>query len=314
MTNFNMPGPASHSIGAVERDTGLGKDTLRVWERRYHFPQPLRDANGERVYPLDQVNKLRLLKRLIDGGHRPGKIIHLDHEDLQRLVDGNASDDTGANHGEHADLQAYIALCKSRDVGELRRTLTQALLRTGLQGFVLDVIAPLNRMVGDCWARGMLSVHEEHVYTELVQNLLRNAIAAITQHQGHAHTRPCILLTTFPNEQHALGLLMAEAMFALEGARCISLGPQTPILDIVKASHMHHVDIVALSFTPSMGANTVLAGLNDLRSSLPATTDIWAGGSNSALTRRSLKAAQVLTLDDVPAALAGWRQRHGEPK
>ncbi|MBL8366565.1 MAG: cobalamin-binding protein, partial [Candidatus Accumulibacter sp.] len=23
------------NIGAVERDTGLGKDTLRVWERRY---------------------------------------------------------------------------------------------------------------------------------------------------------------------------------------------------------------------------------------------------------------------------------------
>ncbi|HRI93726.1 MAG TPA: MerR family transcriptional regulator, partial [Accumulibacter sp.] len=31
------------NIGAVERDTGLGKDTLRVWERRYGFPQPTRD-------------------------------------------------------------------------------------------------------------------------------------------------------------------------------------------------------------------------------------------------------------------------------
>jgi hypothetical protein len=33
-------------IAAVERDTGLAKDTLRVWERRYGFPQPGRDANG----------------------------------------------------------------------------------------------------------------------------------------------------------------------------------------------------------------------------------------------------------------------------
>ncbi|MGZ8253883.1 MAG: MerR family transcriptional regulator, partial [Burkholderiaceae bacterium] len=61
-------------IAAVERDTGLSKDTLRVWERRYGFPQPLRDANGERVYPQDQVDKLRLIKRLMDQGHRPGKI------------------------------------------------------------------------------------------------------------------------------------------------------------------------------------------------------------------------------------------------
>src|SRR5271165_2475103 len=36
-------------IAAVERDTGLSKDTLRVWERRYRFPLPLRDTSGERV-------------------------------------------------------------------------------------------------------------------------------------------------------------------------------------------------------------------------------------------------------------------------
>ena len=52
------------SIAAVERDTGLGKDTLRVWERRYGFPQPQRDSSGERIYPLDQVEKLRVIKRL----------------------------------------------------------------------------------------------------------------------------------------------------------------------------------------------------------------------------------------------------------
>ena len=56
------------SIAAVERDTGIGKDTLRVWERRYGFPQPLRDAFGERVYPAEQVEHLRLIKRLMDQG------------------------------------------------------------------------------------------------------------------------------------------------------------------------------------------------------------------------------------------------------
>jgi hypothetical protein len=53
-------------------DTGIGKETLRVWERRYGFPQPLRDAFGERVYPADQVARLRLIKRLMDKGGRPG--------------------------------------------------------------------------------------------------------------------------------------------------------------------------------------------------------------------------------------------------
>ena len=47
--------PAEHSgiilnISAVERETGLSKDVLRMWERRYGFPKPGRDDNGERQY------------------------------------------------------------------------------------------------------------------------------------------------------------------------------------------------------------------------------------------------------------------------
>ena len=39
---------AHFNIAAVERDTGLSKDVLRMWERRYGFQVPKRDANSER--------------------------------------------------------------------------------------------------------------------------------------------------------------------------------------------------------------------------------------------------------------------------
>ena len=35
-------------IGAVERETGISKDLLRMWERRYGFPEPARDEQGDR--------------------------------------------------------------------------------------------------------------------------------------------------------------------------------------------------------------------------------------------------------------------------
>ena len=54
------------TIAGVERDTGLSKDTLRVWERRYGCPVPARDAHGERVYSQEQLELLRLVKRLLD--------------------------------------------------------------------------------------------------------------------------------------------------------------------------------------------------------------------------------------------------------
>ena len=40
--------PPDLNIAGAERATGLSKDTLRVWERRYGFPTPHRDAAGER--------------------------------------------------------------------------------------------------------------------------------------------------------------------------------------------------------------------------------------------------------------------------
>ncbi|MGA0089539.1 MAG: MerR family transcriptional regulator, partial [Burkholderiaceae bacterium] len=79
--------PIHLSIAAVERDTGLSKDTLRVWERRYGFPNPERDHFGERIYSIDQVDRLRAIRRLMDAGYRPGKIIGLSLEDLQALAE-----------------------------------------------------------------------------------------------------------------------------------------------------------------------------------------------------------------------------------
>ena len=56
-----------------------------MWERRYGFPNPHRDARGERVYPIDQVQKLHMIKRLMQRGHRPGKILPRPLQDLEAL-------------------------------------------------------------------------------------------------------------------------------------------------------------------------------------------------------------------------------------
>ena len=91
--------------------------------------------------------------------------------------------------------------------------LANLMMRQGLQRFVLDTITPLNRAVGDAWMRGELQVFEEHLYTEQLQVALRAAINAFPRQNG----MPRVLLTTFPAEQHGLGLLMVEAMMVPEG-------------------------------------------------------------------------------------------------
>lgn len=297
------------AIAAVERDTGLTKDTLRVWERRYGFPQPERDANGERAYPLDQVEKLRIVKRLMDGGHRPGRLVPMPFDALIELSE-NTVDVPRRSHGSHGepDLKSYLALMRSHDMDALRRLLLQAQMRLGLSRFVLDVVLPLNTLVGDAWMRGQLEIFEEHAYIECLQGVLRQALAGIPD--AAQLDRPRVLLTTLPGEPHGLGLLLAEALFCLDGARVLSLGVQTPVWDISLAAVAYRCDIVALGFTGCMNPNQVVDGLNELRSKLPAEVELWVGGSAPVLHRRPVEGVMAFaSLQDIHSQLERWR--HG---
>jgi len=297
------------SIAAVERDTGLSKDTLRVWERRYAFPTPGRDSLGERAYTLAQVEKLRVVKRLLDAGHRPGRIVPLPLDALQALADQTVDQPKRGAEAllGAADVREHLALIRSHDVPGLRSELMRLLSRVGVARFVLEGVAPLSAAVGDAWIRGQLEIFEEHAYTEVVQSVLRQAIASIPM--AGVGARPRVLLTTFPGEPHGLGLLMAEAMFVLEGCHCISLGLQTPVWDTVLAAQAYRADIVGLSFTGCTNPNQIVDGLAELAAKLAPEVQVWAGGSAPVLHRRAVPRVRALAnFDTLAADLQRWRQ------
>lgn len=290
------------NISAVEREIGLSKDVLRMWERRYGFPKPGRDGNGERQYTTADIGKLRAIKRLMDVGVRPGKIIGLPLAELNTMADARAAmrPDRVAPDVEHDVLR----LLRTHDATGLQHVLANMMMRQGLQRFVLDTIAPLNRAVGEAWMRGELQIFEEHLYTEQLQVALRAAINAFPRQPG----APRVLLTTFPLEQHGLGLLMVEAMMVPEGAHCISLGPQTPIEDIRRAALAHKTQIVALSFSAAFPLRQAIDGLATLRRQLPAAVTLWAGGEMTRRVRKTMPG--IVLIPDLAStinALRSWR-------
>ena len=300
------------SIAAVERETGLGKDTLRAWERRYGFPVPQRDAAGVRGYPRALVDRLALIRRALLAGQRPGRLLTLLPEQLDEVLAGIARRVPAlVRGGPHAgtavlDIAEGLVALRAGGAQALRHWLTLGLARTGLASFVVDGIAPLTVAVGQAWVDGCIAVYEEHLYSEAVQAVLRSALLPF---QAGLETRgPNILLTTVPGEAHGLGLLMAEALMTLQACRCLSLGPQTPIADIVAAAHAQRIDVVALSFSESLPAAQVLPALTELRTRLPADVTIWAGGASAAL--RGLRVAGirvVAPLAQIGEAVADWR-------
>lgn len=284
------------NIGVVERETGIGKDTLRVWERRYGFPAPVRDSNEERLYPGGQVEQLRLIKRLLDIGMRPAKVVGLSMPELSALLIESPKDEPAYS----ADLLQFVELIKAHQGGALRMALNLALFRQGLPEFLSKTIDPLNHLVGEAWLHGEIRVFEEHLYSEQINSVLRMAIASIRNPAG----TPRVLLTTLPGEEHSLGLLMAEATLCLCGAHCTMLGVQTPIGEIVLAAQAHRADIVALSFSMSMPPLQIKSGLQQLRQALPQSVALWVGGAGVARQKKHEDGVQYFNdLSDLTEAV-----------
>ena len=78
-----MSATEDFSIGTVSRLTGISQHTLRVWERRYKAVESGRSEGGRRLYSNDDVERLTLLKALVDRGDRIGQIASEDTDALR---------------------------------------------------------------------------------------------------------------------------------------------------------------------------------------------------------------------------------------
>lgn len=300
--------PISHSIADVERDTGLSKDTLRVWERRYGFPTPTRDQNDERVYDNAQVHRLRLIRRLMDSGLRPGKLVAASLSELEAQL---AACQTPTDETIGEAVGEILRLTCERQLAPLRVALSQTLARQGLQRFVIDTLPAVLVRLGDGWLGGTIGVAEEHLLTEALQNLLRSAVHSFST---HALRHPVVLLTTLPDEDHGLGLLMVQALLESEQATTIPLGLRTPINDIVATCEWAKMDVVALSVSSAYAPRKALQGILTLRQQLPPEIELWVGGGGVLMHRDTLVNSAglrcVTEISDVLELLAQWRLLH----
>lgn len=291
------------TIAAISQATGIPKEVLRKWEERYGFPAPERDSCGHRTYGEDQAARLKLIKRLIDSGMRPAQVVPLEKATLQSLLQVQ-TDKTYASNGDTRLVVELMSLLRSRDNAALTEKLKHAVRQLGLEKFVLEVMCALNVEVGDAWERGEIGIRDEHVYSEVIQNLIREEISFVTKRDG----QPRILVTTPAGELHTLGILMVDALASLHGACCISLGAQTPLEEIPHAISDYRADIVCFCFSAAFPKRRILPFLKALRSTVPKQIEIWIGGAGTVGLDRSPRGINVMTsLQDIIEAVGKYR-------
>lgn len=290
-------------IAAVERETGIPKDLLRMWERRYGFPLPARDAAGDRLYSQADLARLKLIRRLLDLGFRPGKLMAMGDSQLQQLVT------------EHAPQRQVSDVClglidalRSHDAQATREYLRHRMLELGLRRFASEFLPEANQLVGESWMRGALQVAEEHLYSEAVSRVMRETLAGMPS----GVMTPRVMLTTPPGELHLLGLLMVEALLRLDGCETIAFGAQMPVMDIAFAAGKHQVDVVILSFSGAYEGNPASV-IELLTSQLPQHVSLWVGGSGCRNLRQlPPQVVHLQQLAQLPDSVQQWRQRQAK--
>lgn len=260
-----------YSIGVVERDTGIGRDTLRVWERRYGFPRPVRNAKGERAYPEDQLRRLQRTRRLLDRGMRPGKLLPLGEAALAEIESGLQPD---VSRQLDKTVGALLGAIDSADATQVERLLRGNYEKQGMRAFVLETVVPLLQTVGELWISGKLQIFQEHFLSEQLIRFLNTEIA----NMQNSAAKPRVLLATLPGEEHTLGLLMLAAMLSSTGVSVINLGGEVPMDQIDQAARQFQVEAVGITFSGAYPYQNIRQHLLELRELISDDVVIWTGG------------------------------------
>ena len=215
------------------RITGLRREQLYMWQRRYGFPSPLRDAFGDRVYPPDQLARLKLVKQLLSEGWRAGAVVPLADSALQSML-GLAVDEPSPLPSE---IETSVRLLAQHRIGEMQNHLSKLLLGQGLRKFLEQTLIPLNEAVHERVVRGEMQNYQELRFADLAQRLLRDVTRLVRPTRD---ARP-VLLATPPNDPNQLGLAILELLLFTEGVNCLTLGSGVPAQEIAGAARAYKV-------------------------------------------------------------------------
>lgn len=283
----------SYRVKTVAQLTGIPRNTLVAWERRYEMLEPRRSEGGYRIYEENDVSYLRELKRLVDDGVAISEAITRVQKPAPRHVEGA--------EGSVVDRLADTLLAYDRDAaGPLLRRVEQMPFADAIR----DVWSPLLLEVGRRWEIGEISVAHEH----FVSGVAREAMTAMLRAIGHGGAGPDAVFACLPEERHDLPLLAVAVRMALAGWRVVWLGAELPVADLCAFVATRAPDIVCLSAVSPISADLVVNVGRTVLSAAPRSTTLVIGGP-AASPLRERQTARLWVCSGPDELLERWSER-----
>jgi DNA-binding transcriptional MerR regulator/methylmalonyl-CoA mutase cobalamin-binding subunit len=298
-----------HPIGVVARRTGLKPDLIRAWERRYGAVEPGRSETRRRFYSDEDVERLLLLRRVVNTGRGISQVAGLSNAELEALIDAEPVAPAYVQSGPVAGdpdqvaesfLGRCLAAAQRLDVREMELELDRASVVFSRTHLIERVLVPLMRRIGDLWHQGTLRPIHEHMASSVVRSFIGGMHGAYHPEVS----APRVVVTTPSRQRHELGALLAAATAAGEGWQVTYLGPDLPPEEIAAAALQKGARAVALSITYPPDDPTLIDDLRRLRRLLGSRIALIVGGRACSAYTPILQEIGCIRVED----LAGLRQ------
>jgi len=255
--------------------SGVRVELIRAWERRYGVLTPQRTPSGYRAYTDRDVALLKRLKKLTDEGVAISEAAKLLPQLLAELNAEPMPPAVGSGPGLNLEawLEAALAAARGYDQAGVSAVVDEVLAALPPLRAFDDVLAPLQREVGERWHAGELTVAQEHLVTQVVRARLVSLL-----HASPSGGRKHAVLACFPEEEHELGLLGVALRLRHSGIRVTLLGQRMPVVDLGRAVAELRPDFVGLSAVNDRGTEAFQDTLSSIVEALPRGVPLWVGG------------------------------------
>jgi DNA-binding transcriptional MerR regulator/methylmalonyl-CoA mutase cobalamin-binding subunit len=315
------------SIHTAATRTGLSTHTIRAWERRHHAIDPSRSVGRHRLYSEADIRRLGLLAEVSRLGHGIGKIARLSNVELLEIIEGAASsvrelsaspvsdgwDSARGRRGRPSpDIgepfrRKCLTAVSDLDTCRLESELQEAQITLGDLGLLRFVVAPLAEHIGEQWRLGVLTMAQEHFFSNVAKIFIWN----LTR-QYHTDTQaPRVVVGTPTGQLHDMAALMVSACAANLGWNVAFVGPNLPAHELAGAVRRFNAQCIALSLTYPEDDARLSDELLKLRQMLPEEVHILVGGRASRNYHKALTligARQAASLESLFADLDAMRR------
>ena len=293
MNNITMN---AHRIHRVAKLTGLSKDVIRVWERRYGLVKPSRSSNRYREYSDEEVALLRFVKAQMEQGATIGGLAAEGHDALvtrMRL----ATPVSEAEQKPHDRLlDELIGSLDPMDKAGFERRLNGAVAVIPFEEAVQRILLPLQRRIGELWHEGHLNIAVEHYVTKIIQQKLFSVMNQLPVNEFG----PRILIACPEGETHEIGAQAVAYIAATKGCHVYYLGPNLPYSDLVNFCEKISPDLVLLSLTELKQEAATLHHVKQLEQ-LATRWSVAVGGQGARAIEDRLRDTKVELLEDLAA-------------